>query len=102
MNKYKVFRTLSTIDRDVTKHELVAVEYGKDIYDVTDRLIKAVNDDAGSLEKYWKGFTASTDAPEPADGERYDYCMTAVLEPDYGEKNDLLEYGVTEEKGAEE
>ena len=31
--KYKLFRSLGSIDRDVKKHELVAVEYGRDIYD---------------------------------------------------------------------
>ena len=39
--KYKLFRSLGSIDRDVKKHELVAVEYGRDIYEVTDALIKA-------------------------------------------------------------
>lgn len=34
--KYKLFRSPGSIDRDVKKHELVAVEYGRDIYEVTD------------------------------------------------------------------
>lgn len=32
--KYKLFRSPGDLDKSVLKHELVAVEYGKDIYDV--------------------------------------------------------------------
>lgn len=39
--KYLLYRSFGNLDKDVKKHELVAVEYGKDIYDVTDALIKA-------------------------------------------------------------
>ena len=41
--KYKLFRSLGSVDRDVKKHELVAVEYGRDIYEVTEALIKAAS-----------------------------------------------------------
>ena len=34
--KYLLYRSFGELDKDVKKHELVAVEYGKDIYDVTD------------------------------------------------------------------
>ena len=37
--KYLLYRSFGNLDKDVKKHELVAVEYGKDIYDVTDALI---------------------------------------------------------------
>ena len=37
--KYVLYRSLGSIDKDVRKHELVAVEYGKDINEVTDALI---------------------------------------------------------------
>lgn len=36
--KYLLYRSFGNLDKDVKKHELVAVEYGKDIYDVTDAL----------------------------------------------------------------
>ena len=105
MKKYKVFRSFGNADRDIKKHELVAVEYGDDIYAVTDRLIEAVNDDALELEKYRKHYTASSYAPEPVGWyrrvKRYAYIVTAVLSPAYGEVNDLIEYGVTEEPGEE-
>lgn len=37
--KYVLYRSFGSIDKDVRKHELVAVEYGKDINEVTDALI---------------------------------------------------------------
>lgn len=101
MKKYKVFRSFGNVDRDIRKHELVAVEYGENIYDVTDKLIKTVTDDAAELPQYQKHFTASAYAPEPTPDyrrvKRYAYIIMAVLQPEYGEKNDIIEYGVTEE-----
>ena len=43
--KYKLYRSFGDLDKDVTKHELVAVEYGKDIDEVTEALNKVVSDD---------------------------------------------------------
>ena len=43
--KYKLYRSFGDLDKDVKKHELVAVEYGSTIEDVEDALIKDVADD---------------------------------------------------------
>ena len=40
--KYILYRSFGNLDKDIKKHELVAVETGKNIDDVTDALIKAV------------------------------------------------------------
>ena len=106
MKKYKVFRSFRKIDKDVKQHELVAVEYGEDIDAVADRLIKAVTADAGALEKYDNGhWEAAAYAPEPVQNfrkvKRYQYYLTAMLYPAFGEKNDQIEYGVIEEAGEE-
>ncbi len=42
--KQKVYRSLGDLDKQVKKHTLIAVEYGKDIYDVTPALVKVVTD----------------------------------------------------------
>ena len=47
--KYILYRSFGNLDRDVRKHELVAVEYGASIEDVTERLIQAVTDDLEGL-----------------------------------------------------
>lgn len=57
--KYLLYRSFGNLDQDVKKHELLAVEYGKDIYDVTDALIKAAADDLAGLPEYEKYETAA-------------------------------------------
>lgn len=105
MKKYQIFRSLGNMDKDIKKHELVAVEYGENIHAVTDILIKAVREDAIDLTQYQKGYTASTYAPEPVPDcrrvKRYAYIIMAIVSPEYGESNDIVEYGVTEENAVE-
>lgn len=105
MKKFKVFRSLGKIDESIRKHELVAVEYGKDIYEVTDKLIRAVNDDAEGLPQFEKGYTAATMAPKEVPShrhvKRYQYVMQAILHPEFGPENQLLEYGIIAEEMSE-
>lgn len=102
MKKFKVFRSLVKVDENVRKHELVAVEYGRDIRAVTDKLIKAINADATGLPQFEKGCTAYSMAPEETQSgrrvKRYQYYVTAVLEPDFGDQNKLIEYGIMVEE----
>ena len=105
MNKYRVFRSFGNVDRDIRKHELVAVEYGMDIYAATDALMKAVNDDATETEKYRNHYKAVIYTPESVEShrrvKRYAYIITAVLCPKHKAKGDIIEYGVTEEPCAQ-
>ena len=98
--KYKLYRSFGNLDKDVKKHELVAVEYGKDIYDVTDALIKAAVDDLAGMPDYEKYETAAF-APEPVKDfrrvKRYDYEMTGIVYPTHADKNILIDYGIIEE-----
>ena len=48
--KYILYRSFGNLDKDIKKHELVAVETGKNIDDVTDALIKAAADVPASLQ----------------------------------------------------
>ena len=50
--KYLLYRSFGNLEKDVKKHELVAVEYGKDIDDVADALIKAAADDLAGMPEY--------------------------------------------------
>ena len=98
--KYILYRSFGSIDKNVRKHELVAVEYGKDIYEVTDALIKAAADDLAGMPEYENCETAAF-APEPVKEFRrvrkYQYEMTGIVYPKYAEKNVLIEYGIVEE-----
>ena len=50
--KYKLFRSPGNLDKAIRKHELVAVETGKNIDDVADALIRAVRDDLAEMPEY--------------------------------------------------
>ena len=98
--KYKLYRSLGNLDRDIKKHVLVAVEIGKSIEDVENELIRDVTDDLAESEEY-KGCDTSAYAPEPVRMfrrvKRYSYEMTGVIFPPHAEKNILIDYGVIEE-----
>ena len=50
--KYILYRSFGDLDKDIKKLELVAVETGKDIDDVTEALIKAAADDLAGMPEY--------------------------------------------------
>lgn len=98
--KYKLFRSPGDLDKSVLKHELVAVEIGGSIEEVTDALIRAVRDDLAEMPEYAHCETAAY-VPE-SDQEhrrvrRYQYEMMGIVYPQYAEKNILIDYGVIEE-----
>ncbi|MDL2232010.1 carboxylate--amine ligase [Ruminococcaceae bacterium OttesenSCG-928-L11] len=100
MKKYMVYRAPGEADRDLGKHELVGVEYGEDIYAVTDALIRVVTTDIGENPEYAKGIDVCAYAPEPMQSfrrtKRYQYYMTGSVALPGTDKNTLVEYGVIE------
>ena len=98
--KYKLFRSPGDLDKSVLKHELVAVEIGGSIEEVTDALIRAVRDDLAEMPEYAHCETAAY-VPEPVQEHRrerrYQYEMMGIVYPQYAEKNILIDYGVIEE-----
>ena len=98
--KYKLFRSPGDLDKSVLKHELVAVEIGGSIEEVTDALIRAVRDDLAEMPEYAHCETAAY-VPEPVQEHRrvrrYQYEMMGIVHPQYAEKNILIDYGVIEE-----
>ena len=98
--KYKLFRSTGDLDESVLKHELVAVENGSSIDEVTDALIHAVRDDLAEMPEYAHCETAAY-APEPVKSfrrvKRYQYEMMGVVYPKYAEENILIDYGIIEE-----
>ena len=101
--KYLLYRSFGNLEKDVKKHELVAVEYGKDIDDVADALIKAAADDLAGMPEYERCETAAY-APEPVKSfrrvRRYRYEMMGIVYPKYAEENVLIDYGIIEEEEA--
>ena len=80
--KYKLFRSPGDLDKAVRKHELVAVETGKNIDDVAEALIRDVRDDLAEMPEYAHCETAAY-APEPIQEHRrvrrYQYEMMGVV-----------------------
>ena len=98
--KYTLYRSFGNLDNEVRKHELVAVEYGPDIYAVTDDLVRDVADDLAGMPEYAKCET-TTFAPELVQPyrkvKRYGYIMTGQVIPPNAPENILIEYGIIEE-----
>ena len=103
MMKYKLFRSPGDLDKSVLKHELVAVENGSSLDEVTAALIHAVRDDLAEMPEYAHCETAAY-APEPVKSfrrvRRYRYEMLGIVYPKYAEENILIDYGIVEEKDA--
>ena len=99
--KYKLFRSPGDLDKSVLKHELVAVEIGSSIDEVTDALIRAVRDDLAEMPEYAHCETAAY-APEPIKSfrrvKRYRYEMMGIIYQKYAEENILIDYGIVEEE----
>lgn len=99
--KYILYRSFGNLDKDVKKHELVAVEIGKNIDDVTEALIRAVTDDLAGMPEYEHCETAAY-APELIKEfrrvRRYQYEMTGIVYPPNADKNILIDYGIVEKE----
>ena len=99
MKKYTIFRMPAEDDENYDQHEMVGVEYGEDIYDVTDRLIQTVCEDLSENPEYAKCDTYA-DPPDKLDGSpRYQHQMCGIVSPAYAETNTVIFYGIIETEG---
>lgn len=104
MKKFLVYRSLGDLDKNIKKHELVAVEFAKSIEDATSALVKAVEDDLASSPEYAgcrTGAYAPTFPSSFRKTTRYDYEMTGVVYPKSGPENIVIDFGVIEEEVTE-
>lgn len=97
--KYILYRSFGNIDKEVKKHELIGVEIGRNIDEVTDALIKDAADDLSTMPEYEHCETAAF-APEPVKDfrrvKRYQYEMTGIVYPPHADKNILIDFGIVE------
>ena len=104
MKKFKLYRSPGNLDKDVKKHELVAVEFGKNIEEVTEDLIKAVEDDLASSPEY-KGCRTGAYAPTFVQAHRkvtrYHYEILGIVYPKCASENILIDFGIIEEECSE-
>ena len=91
--KYILYRSFGDLDKDIKKHELVAVETGKNIDDVAD--------DLAGMPEYEHCETAAY-APEPVKDfrkvRRYQYEMMGIVYPPNADKNILIDFGIVEKE----
>lgn len=99
MKEYHIYRSLGNVERDIGKHELIGLEYGKDIFDAADRVLRAIRDDASELPEN-KGYEVDVFAPEEMSRlsrkTRYAYRADAVIGSPALPKNKILPYGIVE------
>ncbi len=101
MKKYLIYRAPKEIDRDLSKLELVGVEYGADIDTVADAIIRVVTDDLSGNSEY-AGCDVFAYVPEPMNESKrtrqyqYQYHVTGVVSPVSAKENILINYGITE------
>lgn len=97
--KYVLYRSFGELDKDVKKHELVGVEFGKDIEEATEALMKAAENDLAGTPGY-EHCQVVVHAPEPIQifrkVKRYDFEMLGVVCPPNASQNILIEFGITE------
>lgn len=104
MKKFKVYRSLGQLDKQIRKHELIAVEYGPSIEEVEETIrecIKADLDTNPDAQAY-REFTSTVNELEynedHHENKTYQYCTTGIIHPDYAAQNIVIEYGIKEEK----
>ena len=97
--KYVVYRSPGQLGQNVKKHELVAVEYGESIHDVTMELIKDVIDELKE-DKAFKGCDATAMAPKRVweNAHPYQYVITGIVVPPHAKQNILIEFGEIEQR----
>lgn len=102
MNKYKVFRSFGSIDKDIRKHELIAVIQATCIEEAEESILKEIKDDLSETDDIkFRNYNVDAMELEPSEdhhkNKTYDYCSTGILYPDYADKNIVIEYGIIEE-----
>lgn len=103
MKKYTVHRAEGQADRNIGKHELIAIEYAEDIDEATDKILRAVMDDLSENPQY-AGCGVTASPPEQRDDartKRYQYYVTGIVMPPNAPKNILVEYGVIEQEASD-
>ena len=97
MNKYILYRL---DDEDFNEFcELIGVEAGENIEDVTNGLISAVCEDVAGHKEYNQGYTFEEYAPEDetkVNGKTM-YKIVGVASPYLGKQNVLIHYDVFEQ-----
>lgn len=97
MKKFIVYRLPIDKSRSRRDAELVAVEYGNDIVEVTPALVKAVAADLTAMPEYSSFEAAAFEPEEMHPGRKYQYKMDGVIYPPNAAENILVDFVIKEE-----
>lgn len=104
MKKFKVYRSFGNLDKQIRKHELIAVEFGTSIEEAEEAIRKCIKADLDTNPdaQAYRDFTALVDELEfnedHHENKTYQYCTTGIIQPDYAPENIVIEYGIKEEE----
>lgn len=104
MKKFKVYRSFGDLDKQIRKHELIAVEYGTSIEKVEEAIIKCIKSDLDTNPdaQAYRNFTTLVYELEFNEdnhkNKTYKYCTIGIIQPDYASENIVIEYGIKEEE----
>lgn len=103
MKKFKVYRSFGVLDKQIRKHELIAVEYGTSIEEAEEAIIESIKADLDTNPdaQAYRDFTSTVEEIEynedNHENKTYQYCTTGIIHPDYAAENIVIEYGIKEE-----
>lgn len=99
MKKYILYKLSKERKKNIKRYEIVGVEYGKDIYDVTEALIRDVVEDLTETPEY-KSCKAIACAPEAISysysNAQYQYAMSGAVSFPHTNRKIVIKYGVVE------
>jgi hypothetical protein len=96
MKKYTIYRLPVDKSQPRSDTELVAVEFGADIVEVTPKLIKAVTTELSAMPEYRGCDTSAYEPEEINKGRKYQYKMQGVVYPPNAANNILVDFVIKE------
>ena len=98
MKKFKVYRSFGDLDKQIRKHELIAIEK---VEEAIIKCIKADLDTNPDAQTYRDFTTLVYELEFNEDNHKnktYKYCTIGIIQPDYASENIVIEYGIKEEE----
>lgn len=97
MKKYTIYRLPVDKSQPRSDAELMAVEYGEDIVEVTPRLIRAITTELSAMPEYKSCDTCAYEPEEINRGQKYQYKMQGSVSPPNAPRNILIDFVIKEQ-----
>jgi len=97
MKKFTIYRLPVDKSQPRSDAELVAVEYGEDIFEVTPRLVRTVTAELSAMPEYKGCDTCAYEPEKISRGRKYQYKMQGSVSPPNAPKNILVDFMIKEQ-----